>query len=121
MMLMIRLQRFGKKNQPSFRVVVTDKRNGPRSGNAKEVIGWSNPRAHTHVIDKEKALFWLGKGAEASGTVHNMLVRDGVIKGAKIDVAPKVKPVDSAQGEPSSGGEAGAEAPKEAVAEGEVK
>lgn len=98
---MIRLQRFGKKNQPSFRVVVTDKRNGPRSGNAKEVIGWSNPRAHTHLIDKEKALYWLGKGAEASGTVHNMLVRDGVIKGAKIDVAPKVKLAGKKDGVPT--------------------
>lgn len=90
-MLMIRLQRFGKKNQPSFRVVVTDKRNGPRSGNAKEVIGWSNPREHTRSINKERALFWLGKGAKASGTIHNMLIRDGVIKDAKVHVSPNVK------------------------------
>lgn len=90
-MLMIRLQRFGKKNQPSYRVVVTDKRNSARSGNACETVGWYNPRTHEHVFEKERVLHWLGLGAQASGTVHNMLVRGGLVKGKKIDVAPHVK------------------------------
>ncbi len=92
-MLTIRLQRVGKKNQPSFRIVVTDKRNGPQSGKSKEIIGWYNPREHTHALEKERVSYWLGKGAQASGTVHNLLVREGIVKGKKIDVSPKAKPV----------------------------
>ena len=90
-MLTIRLQRTGKKNQPSYRVVVTDKRNGARSGNACETIGWYNPRTHEHAFEKERVLHWLGLGAQASGTMHNMFVRDGLVKGKKVDVAPHVK------------------------------
>ena len=98
-MLTIRLQRVGKKNQPSFRVVVTDKRNGPQSGKSKETIGWYNPREHTHAIEKERVSYWLGKGAQASGTVHNLLVKNGIIKGKKIDVAPRVKLAEKKEGE----------------------
>lgn len=74
-------------------MVVTDKRWSAKSGKAKETVGWSNPRAHTHALNKERVLYWLEKGAQASGTVHNMLIRDGVIKGAKVHVSPNVKKV----------------------------
>jgi len=108
---MIRLQRFGKKNQPSFRVVVTDKRNSTKSGKIRETIGWYSPLAHTRSISTERVLYWLGKGAQASGTVHNMLVREGVIKAAKVNVSPKRK---SGKKEESSGEKTGpAEAPAE--------
>ena len=88
-MLRIRLQRFGKKKQPHFRVVVVDKRRGPKSGNYHEAVGWRNPREHTHVLNKERISYWISKGAQPSDTVHNLLVREGIIKGKKIDVASK--------------------------------
>ena len=88
-MLRTRLQRFGKKKQPHFRVVVVDKRHGPKSGNYHEAVGWRNPRAHTHVLNKERISYWISKGAQPSDTVHNLLVREGIIKGKKIDVASK--------------------------------
>ena len=118
-MLMIRLQRFGKKNQPSFRVVVTDKRNSTKSGKTRETIGWYNPREHTHSIEKERVLYWLSQGAQASGTVHNMLVRNGVIKAVKIDVSPKKKSggkKEEVLGEKTSSAEAPTEAIKEDIA-----
>ncbi len=120
-MLTIRQQRVGKKNQPSLRVVVTDKRNGPRSGKSKETIGWYNPREHTHAIEKERVLFWLSKGAQASGTVWNLLVKNGIIKGKKIDVAQKAKLVEKKEEvvpAQSAGGPAGESAveKKDAVA-----
>ena len=90
-MLMIRLQRVGKKNQPSFRVVVTDRRNSTKSGKIRETIGWYNPREHAHSIEKERVLHWLSKGAQASGTVHNMLIRAKIVQGKKVNVAPSAK------------------------------
>jgi ribosomal protein S16 len=38
-MLMIRLQRVGRKNDPSFRVVVVDSKEAAQSGKAIEILG----------------------------------------------------------------------------------
>ncbi|MBI4120975.1 MAG: 30S ribosomal protein S16 [Parcubacteria group bacterium] len=86
---MIRLQRFGKKNQPFFRVVLTDKRNSTKSGKFIEVLGWHNPETGKSEIKKERVETHLKTGAEASDAVHNLLVRTGIIKGKKRDVASK--------------------------------
>ena len=110
-MLTIRLQRVGKKNQPSFRIVVTDKRNSAKSGKSKETVGWYNPIGHTHAVHKERIFYWLEKGAQASGTVHNLLVKNGIIQGKKIDVASKAKHAEKKEGEGT--GAPGAEEKKE--------
>lgn len=96
-MLKIRLQRFGKKNQASFRVVLTDARNSVRSGRFHEILGWHNPRLHQTKCNNEKILHWISKGAQLSGTVNNLLIRQGVIKGKKIHVAPNVKLPDGGE------------------------
>lgn len=86
---MIRLQRFGKKNQPFFRVVVTDKRHSTKSGKFLEVLGWHNPMTGKTEIQKDRVETHLKTGAHPSDAVHNLLVRTGVIKGKKRDVASK--------------------------------
>ena len=43
-MLMIRLQRTGRKHIPSFRVVLTDKRNSTKSGKTLETLGFFNAK-----------------------------------------------------------------------------
>ena len=53
-MLKIRLQRFGKRNQPHFRVVLTESTRGPRSRNYIEALGWYDPAAG--VVNLERAL-----------------------------------------------------------------
>ena len=98
-MLVIRLIRTGKKNASSFRVVLTEKRNAPKSGKFLEVLGSYNPRLkHKNkkeavVLKKDRIKFWLSCGAKFSDTVHNLLVSQGVIKGPKI--AKKIKPSKS--------------------------
>lgn len=88
-MLKIRLQRTGRTNNPSYRVVVTEHTNSPKSGRATEVLGSYNPKSKERVLDGERIKYWLSKGAQASGTMHNMLISAGIISGKKINVLPK--------------------------------
>lgn len=91
-MLMIRFQRVGRKNDPSFRVVVTDSHNGPRSGRFLEIVGAHNPKTNQTELKAERIKHWMEHGAKASDTLHNLLVSKGIIKGKKINVLPKKTP-----------------------------
>lgn len=80
-MVKIRLRRMGKKKQPSYRVVVADSR-APRDGAFIEAIGRYDPRAEPSVvvIDEDRALEWLRKGAQPSAAVTKLLQIAGVIE-----------------------------------------
>jgi small subunit ribosomal protein S16 len=71
----------GAKGQPTYRVVVTDSRS-PRDGRFIEIIGHYNPRVEPSeiVINKEKALAWMAKGAQPSDSVYSLLARIGVVE-----------------------------------------
>jgi small subunit ribosomal protein S16 len=92
-MLKIRLQRVGRKHDPSFRVVVTDSRFAAQSGKALEVLGSYNPRFDNPTLKEDRIKEWIAKGAQPSGTVHNILVGAGIIKGKKVNVLPKKAPI----------------------------
>ena len=79
-MLKIRLTRVGKKNSPSYRVVVADEKRAVK-GKFLEIIGNYNPalKPKTLVIDKTRALFWIGRGAQASDTVNNLMCDLGIL------------------------------------------
>jgi len=85
-MLKIRLQRVGRKNDPSFRVVVIDSRRGPQSGNFIEVLGSYDARRDALQIKADRVKHWLSQGAETSGSLHNLLVEQKIIAGKKINV-----------------------------------
>lgn len=90
-MLVIRLTRIGKKNQPSYRVVLTEKTN-PVRGKFIEILGSYNPRLKEKALKAERIQYWLSKGAQASDTVHNLLVNEKIITGAKVKAwRPKKK------------------------------
>lgn len=91
-MLKIRLQRIGRKNDPSFRVVLTDSKNSTKSGRFLEILGTYNPKAGVKVLEAEKIKYWMSKGAKCSDTMHNFLVHDKIIEGKKVNVLPKKKP-----------------------------
>lgn len=76
----LRLQRRGRKNYPFYQIIVADSR-APRDGKYIERIGSYNPNTNpaTITLDFERALYWLGTGAEASDTVRNILSREGVL------------------------------------------
>ena len=92
-MLKIRMQRIGRRNQPSYRVVVIDSRLGPKSGRFIEKIGYYNPLVKECRIDKDRVLYWRGKGAQLSDTTHNLCVANGIIEGEKKNVLPKHTPI----------------------------
>lgn len=109
-MLKIRLQRTGRTNDPSYRVVVTEHTNGPKSGRAVEKLGSYNPKSKERVLDADRIKYWLSKGAQASGTVHNMLINAGIISGKKVNVLPK-KTVAKKEEEAAPAAAPAAEAP----------
>lgn len=86
---MVRLQRIGRRNHPEFRVVVTEHTNGPKSNNFLEIVGSYNPHADTVALKKDRIKHWLSVGAQASDTVRNLLIVQGVIEGKKRNVLPK--------------------------------
>lgn len=90
---MMRLQRVGRKNDPSYRIVVTDKRTGVKSDNHIDRIGSYNPKLNQIQIDADKAKEWLSKGVQPSDTMHNILVSQKIIEGKKINVLPKKTPI----------------------------
>jgi len=92
-MLMMRLQRVGRRNDPSFRIVVTDKRTGVKSDKHVDRLGSYNPKSNHIQLDTEKAKEWLAKGVQPSDTMHNLLVSQKVIEGKKINVLPKKAPI----------------------------
>jgi small subunit ribosomal protein S16 len=90
-MLVIRFFRVGKRNQPSFKIVVTDKRNPPRGGKFVEEVGFWNPVTKEKVLRKERIKYWLSVGAQPSESVYNLLVSEKIIEGKKIPVHKKKK------------------------------
>ncbi len=73
-MLVIRLSRFGKKKNPFYRVVVTDRRR-PRDGRFVEVVGTYDPlKKPVEVkLKAERIKYWLGCGAQPSDTVRSFI------------------------------------------------
>jgi len=69
----IRLTRIGSKKQPYYRIVVADSRS-PRDGKFIEKIGTYDPKTDpsTVVLDKDKAIDWIKKGAKPSNTVQKL-------------------------------------------------
>ena len=80
-MVKIRLRRMGAKKAPFYRVVVADSRY-PRDGRFIEEIGTYNPLKDPGeiVVDKERAAYWIGCGAQPSDTVRALLKKSEVIK-----------------------------------------
>ncbi len=79
MAVKIRLQRFGKKKQPFYRIVVADAKE-PRDGKYIESIGWYNPLPMPMQIEvkEDRVIHWLKKGAIPTDTVKSLLRRKGI-------------------------------------------
>lgn len=71
-MLVIRLQRKGKRNDPFYRVVVTEKLN-KLEGSEIDVLGTWHPREKAFDIEKKKFSQWVDKGARPSPAVAKLV------------------------------------------------
>lgn len=92
-MLMIRFQRVGRKNDPSFRIAVLPKTAGPKAGKYVDLVGTYNPRTKEATIKADSIKEWIAKGAQVSPTVMNLLINKGVIEGKKVNVLPLKTPI----------------------------
>ncbi|WP_027390617.1 30S ribosomal protein S16 [Chrysiogenes arsenatis] len=81
MAVKIRLKKLGSKKRPFFRIVAMDART-PRDGESLQIIGTYNPIKDPAEleINEERALYWLGVGAEPSDTARNLLSKHGIMK-----------------------------------------
>ena len=77
-MLVIRMQRTGRKGHAQFRVVVQDSRRTPTSGRVVAALGHYNPHTKETSLDKEKAAQYLSNGAQPSDRVIRLLQAEGV-------------------------------------------
>jgi len=96
-MLVIRLTRRGRRNDPSFRLVVTESSN-PVKGKFLEELGFYNPKLKSKSFKQERILYWIKNGAKLSPTVNNLLVSSGVIQGEKVKAwRPKKRESEAAE------------------------
>jgi small subunit ribosomal protein S16 len=116
-MLMIRFNRVGKKNRPHFRVVLQERTKAPGKRHI-EMLGNYDPVKKTVGLDAERITYWMGQGARVTDAVHNLLVREGVIKGAKI---AKKMPKPVAKEAPKAEETPATEAPAKEEVPAEVK
>ncbi len=94
-MLAIRLKRVGRKNDPSFRIIVQDHRRSPKKTRGLvEFVGSYDARKGNPQVNAERIRHWISMGAQPSATVHNILIDTKVIEGKKVNAMnSKTKPV----------------------------
>jgi small subunit ribosomal protein S16 len=98
-MLTIRLQRHGKKGQPAYRLVVAPSRS-KLIAPPTEDLGSYNPLTKAANFKADRVKHWIEVGAQPSLTVHNLLVKSGVVEAPKKRIpmakpAPKAAPVEA--------------------------
>jgi small subunit ribosomal protein S16 len=76
MAVKIRLKRIGAKNDPAYRIVVTDGRS-PRDGRFIEELGTYLPARKNAdcTLNLARAQYWISKGAQPSDTVRSLMRR----------------------------------------------
>lgn len=79
-MLSIRLSRVGRRKSPEYRLLVLEKTKDPW-GDYLENLGHFNPRTKQSTIKEERLKHWLSKGAKPTATVHNLLLKKGLVTG----------------------------------------
>ena len=121
-MLSIRLTRIGKKKQPTYRVIVTEKTRDPW-GKALEILGHYNPRTNPSTIEfkEDRIKYWLSVGAQPTATMKNLLISQGIMEGDKassVRISKKRKAkMDEKNAEKAEAEKAAEEAPAEEAAE----
>lgn len=95
---MIRFQRVGRRNDPSFRLIVCDSRRAAKTGAFLELLGSYNPKTKATTLKNDRILKWHKDGAQISDTVRNFLITNKVIEGKKVNVLPRKSPVKKEAG-----------------------
>jgi small subunit ribosomal protein S16 len=78
-MIKLRLKRFGKKREASFRLVVTNS-TSRRDGRPLEELGFYNPRTKETRLNAEAIRARLGQGVQPTDTVRSLLEKGGLLE-----------------------------------------
>lgn len=81
-MIKLRLKRFGKKQEASFRLVAMEA-SVRREGRPLEVLGFYNPRNKKTRLETEAIRRRLDQGAQPTETVRHLLERGGLLPKSK--------------------------------------
>jgi small subunit ribosomal protein S16 len=124
-MLMIRMQRIGRRNDPSFRIVVLEKASSPKAGTYTDLLGTYDPKTKAFTLAEDRLKDWMSKGAQLSDSLNNLLIAKGVIQGEKKALISKKnleknKPAEEAAPAPVAAPAAEAPATEEAASEAAV-
>ena len=95
-MLMIRFMRIGRRNQPSFKIVVTEKTKSSTGGRFVEEVGFYNPVTKEKIMQAERIRYWISQGAQPTPTISNLLISEKVTEGEKIPKHKKSKKKEEA-------------------------
>lgn len=76
-MLIIRLQRTGKRGQAYFRVVLLEHSKKPK-GEFQELLGNYDPHQKKFSVKRDRVEYWMSKGAQITPTVNNLMVNHKV-------------------------------------------
>ena len=90
-MLMIRMQRIGRKNDPAFRILVLEKTASPKAGTYTDQLGTYNPKTKALTVAADRLKDWMGKGAQLSPSLQNLLIEKKIIEGKKTQLIAKSK------------------------------
>lgn len=103
-MLVIRFSRVGKKNHAQYKLVLAEK-TYPIQGKFIEHLGSYDPHQKKSKLNKERINYWIEKGAQCSDSVHNLLIREAIIKGEKrfLKLGKKKKESEDEEGKTKEG------------------
>jgi len=82
-MLTIRLSRIGKRKQPMYRLIISEKGRDPKA-RVLENLGSYNPFTKALTAKNDRINYWLKQGSGISATANNLLIDKGVIKREKV-------------------------------------
>jgi len=134
-MLAIRLARIGRKNRPSYRIIVSEKARDTY-GKALEILGYYDPRSKVMEVKKDRVTHWVSMGAQPSPTLNNIFINQNVLSGekkktsydkkkrkeavanAKAEMEKKIQDAKKAEAEASAAKKEEAPAPSQGEADG---
>ena len=117
-MIKLRLKRFGKKREASFRLVATNS-TSRRDGRPLEELGFYNPRTKETRLDAEAIRTRLNQGAQPTDSVRSLLEKGGLLTKSvrPAEVLGKLKQAAAREAEAAAAKKAEAEAKAKAAAE----
>ena len=120
-MIKLRLKRFGKKRETSFRIVACNS-TSRRDGRPLEELGFYNPRTNETRLDTEALRRRLDQGAQPSDTVRGLLEKGGMIAKTirPAETVGKAKQAAAREAEAKAAAKAAAEAKAAEVAAAEA-